>query len=32
MSILIIYKETGGYIYQVVHGEISFAANCLEKG
>ena len=31
MSILIKYKETGGYIYQVVSGGISFTANCLEK-
>ena len=32
MSILMTCKETGGCIYQVVSGELPFAATCSEEG
>ena len=31
MPILMICKQTGGYIYQVASGNVPFAANCSEK-
>ena len=31
MSVLIIHNKTGGYIYQVVSGELLFAATDSEK-
>ena len=31
MSILMIWKQTDGYIYQLVSGEFPFAVTCLVK-